>query len=58
MKQCMKLFGFDSFSFRYISSVSTEICSLNRAAKFVMSVLHCISTEQRKLCWNIGGDKE
>ena len=47
----MQLFHFEvSFSLWYHLSVDTGICSLSRAAKFVIFVLHCISTELRKLC--------
>ena len=41
MDETMQLFYFDvSFSLCYHLSVGTELCSLNRAAKFVISVLH------------------
>ena len=41
MDETMYLFEFEvSFSLCYHLSVGTGICSLNRAAKFVTSVLH------------------
>ena len=50
----MQLSDFEvSFWLCYHLSVGTGICSLNCAAKFVTFVLHCISTEQRKLCSNL-----
>ena len=36
-----------------IYQLTVGICLLNRAAKFVRSVLHCISTERRKLSPNL-----
>ena len=59
MDETMQLFYFDvSFSLCYHLSVGTELCSLNRAAKFVISVLHWISTELRKLCSNLAAIKK
>ena len=52
--EIMQFFDFEvSFSLSYHLSVGTGICSLNHAAKFVISVFHCISTELRKLCSNL-----
>ena len=50
--EIMQLSDFEvSFWLCYHLSVGAGICSLNCAAKFVTFVLHCISTEQRKLCY-------
>ena len=48
MKQC------SCFSLCYHLTVGTGIC----AAKFVISLLHCISTELRKLCSNLAAIKK
>ena len=54
MGDTMQLFDFEvSFFLCYQLSVTAGICSLNREAKFVIPVLHCISTELRKLCSNL-----
>ena len=51
----MQLFDFEvSFSLCYDLSLGAGIHSLTECvAKFVISVLHCISTELRKLCSNL-----
>ena len=47
-----------SFSLCYHLSIGTGICLLNRAAKFVISVLHCIAAELRILCSNLATIKK
>ena len=57
MDERMQLFGFHvSFSLRYHLLFATGICSLNRA--FIRFVMHCISTELRKLCSNLAAIKK
>ena len=58
MDETIQIFDFEvSFSLCYHKSVGSE-SSLNRAEKFAISVLHCISSKLSKLCSNLAAIKK